>query len=467
MNTRSVTLTFAGIGSAACALIAQAADFSFAPPIAYQLPPSHAPLAIRLGDLNGDGKIDAVVPGRNWNYQPGSSSTVAVLRGNGDGTFTAWPSILVLEGSSEDAAIADVDGDGKKDVVITASGPHGRLAFARGHGDGTFDPVVFKADFERSPHGLTVGDLDNDGDVDVAVLNYVSASTQVVRNDLPGGGNLGLVATKRMGQYLGAIPYPQQITAADFDGDGRRDLLTTMIGGSRIGLTHFDGTNLREVDWKPAPIANEQPAVINASVFDIDGDGDLDVALPCLMITQSQKVVVFRNDGHGAMTQQSVFDTGFYFYSWCTTPIDVDGDGRRDLAIGTALTGLVAFMRNETAGPTAPLALTAQPVILPYGLFVRDLASADVDNDGDQDLVGVEIAGGTVFTMLNQTQQGGGVASDMGAKRPARPPAPPAILKQHPPMWVNVDVNGDGAVNAIDVALSLEQMALPTRGGAR
>src|SRR6187401_2109242 len=83
--------------SAACATIAPAADLSFAAPITTQLSRGHTHTAVRLGDL------DAIVTGRNWSSAEGDFGRVAVLKGNGDGTFTAWPDVLVSKCSSEDA----------------------------------------------------------------------------------------------------------------------------------------------------------------------------------------------------------------------------------------------------------------------------------------------------------------------------------------------------------------------------
>ena len=447
--------------AAASASTALAADFSFTPPVVTALPEAFTPTSIRLADLDGDGKLDAVVTGRNWDGEPDTFGHVAILKGAADGSFALFSQVAVPQGSSEDAAIADLDGDGKKDLVFTVSSARGRLAKAKGKGDGTFEAPVF-IDLERQPRGLTLVDLDGDSDLDVAAVNYYSGSVMVARND---GGTLTLAGTRRVNVYTGAIPYPTQVTGVEVSGDGKADLIVTALGAGRVSVSKGNATTAPPptVDWKPAPINEETPAVVGGSVADFNNDGRPDVALPVLLVTQSQKVVTLQNDGSGGYANQAVFDSAWFNLAWCSTPIDIDHDGRLDLAIGTAISGSVIFMRNETTGPGQAIKLTQVPVFVLYGYFVRDLTAADVDGDGDQDLVGVEIAGSTIFTLLNTTTAG---APDAPAGQPAkRKPVPPRPTKQT--FSLPSDRNQDGRRDAIDLAHWLEAWNSHLKAGAK
>lgn len=425
-----------------CAAVAESGQFAFDPPIVTTLPEGHGPTTVRLADLDGDGLLDAVVPGRNYTGDPKVPGRVAVLKGLGDGTFAAWPEIVIGETQSEDVAIADFDGDGKLDLAITLSTRLGRVLLLHGNGDGTFGRAV-EVLLERQPRGLVAADLDGDGDIDLAAVNYLSGSVTVLANE---GGTFAPAATRRLHAYIGGIPYPVQIQAPDATGDGRPDLITTAIGGGRVGvLAAGEGVvPARTVDWRPLPIGGESPAVIGASIADFDGDGAPDIALPVLLVTQSQKVVLLRNDGSAGFAERSVFDSASFFLAWCSAPIDIDGDGRIDLAIGTALSGSVVFMRNTTPSPGAAPILVAEPLFVPYGIFVRDLVAADIDNDGDQDVVGVEIAGSTLFVLRNRTGEGGVAAATEKPKQSDRPHRAAA------------DRNDDGAIDGLDLAIELE-----------
>lgn len=443
----------------ACAVAPQVgADVSFVGPIPSALPQGQTPITIKLGDLDGDGTLDAVVTGRNWDWKPGTTGRVAILKGAGDGTFAPWHELFVNEGDVEDAALVDLDGDRRLDLVVGVHGRDSRVASFRGLGAGDFSPPAYLS-IHRDPRGLCAIEMDDDGDLDIVQTNYESGSLSLLRNTK---GDLANVETVRLMRYLGGIPYPQSVVAVDLDGDRTKDLITTTLGAGRITVMRRlrAGGFGAPADWKPGLVNGEVPAVISSSIADFDGDGDQDAALPVLLITQSSKVVSLPNNGSGAFGAQTVSDTPGVGYNWCSAPLDFDGDGRVDLAVGTALTGTVCFMRNETAGPAQPIAFTFQWPFYSYGFFVRDIVSGDVDNDGDIDVVGIEIADSTIFTLLNENGGGkpGGVAG-RGAKREGWNPT-----KNNP---VTIDLTRDGKVDATDLGVWLGAWKPGATGGSR
>lgn len=444
-------LTLAAL-SAAPASFAGAADFSFSPIIESALPAGQTPIVVRLSDLDGDSKLDAIVTGRNWDGEPGTGARIAIMHGMGDGTFAPWHEAFVSEGHAEDARLVDLDGDRVLDLVVSVYGHTSRVATFRGNGDGTFQAPHY-VPIERTPRGLCTVDFDGDGDLDVVCTNYGSGSVSLLRNDGIAFVNVGAV---RLMRYLGGIPFPQQVNEADVNGDGLTDVMATTIGGGRLSVMRRTNATTfgSPVDWKPDLIGGEVPAVIGSSIADFDNDGDPDVALPVLLITQTQKVVTLQNDGAGGFATQKVHEILGFYFAWCSTPLDVDGDGRLDLAIGTALTGAVFFLRNETAPPPAPLTFVSQPLFVPYGFFVRDLTSGDVDGDGDADLVGIEIAGSTIFTLLNTTGQGFANAAPAPTPKRAWPRKMPAPPTSH-------DLTGDSTFDARDVAKWLSDWTAP------
>lgn len=132
------------------------------------------PRGIAAGDVDGDGDSDLVVT----NF---GANTVSVLRNNGRGGFTAGPTVAT-GGNPYDVKLGDLDGDGDRDMVVSNSGSssisvflnNGRGAFTAAPG-GPFAVGV-------SPGGLTLGDFDEDGDIDISSTNFGSNTTTILFN---------------------------------------------------------------------------------------------------------------------------------------------------------------------------------------------------------------------------------------------------------------------------------------------
>lgn len=121
------------------------------------------PSSLATGDLNQDGKVDIAVTN-------GSSNSVGVFLGNGNGTFQ--PQVEYQVGAAPSMVqIADLDGDGKQDLVVVNVNSNS-LSILLGHGDGTFDPqTLVDAGSGSAPRAIAVGDLNRDGRPDLASLN--------------------------------------------------------------------------------------------------------------------------------------------------------------------------------------------------------------------------------------------------------------------------------------------------------
>jgi hypothetical protein len=147
-------------GSNTVSLLLGAGKGLFKPAVNYAV--GTGPDALALADLNGDGKLDLVTSN-------GTGSTLSVLLGNGNGTFQTAVNYAVGE-DPEAVAVADVNGDGKKDLVVTANYdmPTGTVSILSGNGKGTFNQPVDYA-VGAGPVPVVVGDFNGDGLPDLAV----------------------------------------------------------------------------------------------------------------------------------------------------------------------------------------------------------------------------------------------------------------------------------------------------------
>jgi hypothetical protein len=181
---------------------------------------------IALGDLNGDDKLDAVGIG---GYMPGASG-VLVLLGRGNGTFMTAPT-LVLPDAAGAIAIADLNGDGKQDIV---SGTETSVNVFLGHGDGTFESqLAFPVMTATQATGLAgfgskiaVEDFNSDGHLDLVVMN--NQGFGIMLGD--GTGSFG------MPQYFSINGQVWSIAVGDFTSDGKPDIALTGQGTAWVVL---------------------------------------------------------------------------------------------------------------------------------------------------------------------------------------------------------------------------------------
>jgi len=162
--------------------------------------------SVAVGDVNGDGKPDLVVP-------DGGSNSVSVLLGNGDGTFQAARSFPVGTNPVH-VAVGDFNGDRVQDLAV-ANYFDFTVSVLLGNGDGTFQAArTFAA--SSYPWSVSVGDFNGDGVPDLATANLGSTTVSV----LLGNGDGTFQAAQNFGAGLG----PAFVAVADFNGDGKQDL---------------------------------------------------------------------------------------------------------------------------------------------------------------------------------------------------------------------------------------------------
>jgi FG-GAP-like repeat/Bacterial Ig-like domain (group 3)/Putative Ig domain/FG-GAP repeat len=241
-----------------------------------------------VGDFNGDGKPDVVVEtggGPSPGAVPGGTiANVTVLIGNGDGTFTASAASAtgVIEGAA--ITVADFNGDGKLDLAVggpslaTNSSDYdsGTVTILLGNGDGTFKAPVTIA----SPSGFTVSiaaaDLNGDGKPDLVVSNEenpaVMANYSGVFLVLLGNGDGTF--TNGTGANSGFQPSATSIAIADFNGDGKPDLAmaSEFYDAITIQLGNGDGT------FTATPASTVSSMGQTLVTADINGDGLPDLA---------------------------------------------------------------------------------------------------------------------------------------------------------------------------------------------
>jgi L-ascorbate metabolism protein UlaG (beta-lactamase superfamily) len=224
---------------------------------------------VRLADLDNDGDLDAF--NCNHVYQSGDSyinGGIQVWTNDGSGVFTDSGQDFG-DGWNTGGHLGDIDGDGDVDALVTAnSGTTGNTIWFN-DGTGRFTESLKKLSMSYSP-GLGLADLDGDGDLDAFVLH--SSLIQIWKND--GTGDFS-----GRGQRLTAAN-PRNAAMGDLDGDGDIDAFVAcgeyqVAAAARVFVNDGTGT------FTDSGLRLGDAVDSEASLGDLDGDGDLDVFLAC------------------------------------------------------------------------------------------------------------------------------------------------------------------------------------------
>jgi hypothetical protein len=351
-------------------VLRQLSDGTFAPPLAFPLNQAAGAVDLVLADLDDDGLLDAAVAHSN-----STSNSVLLLRGQGDGTLAPFEIIgPAADGRPVALAAGDVTGDGRADLIVAGWTATSVAVLAGPIGAG---PVVPAALVAMSPsavvRGARLGDVDDDGLLDVLVLLGGAAPEVLVARSL-GGGAFAAPQLWPTGLSSGAA-----IDVGDVDGDGDSDAVVAATPAGlqqQLAVLLSDGAGGRAAAHTfPLP-----PFQLGSSVELVLGELD-DDALPEILVTWDNYLGLrLTNLGGGQFAApEEVDSTGTR-----SRLADMDGDGRVDLVTLNEVFFLSGVWWQAGDGQGA----FALPPPLPAGMPNGPTLSADLDGDGDLDLLG-------------------------------------------------------------------------------
>ena len=345
---------------------------------------------VYAADLDNDGDMDVLSA---LGYRT-SEGNIAWYENDGSGNF-GQQQVITLDagGGAESVFAADLDSDGGMDALSASwnfNTSEGKIAWYKNDGSGNFGPQQTIALAAYFAHSVFAADLDNDGDMDVlsASTDYTTIDSKIAWYENDGNGNFGsqqIITT--------AVEHILTGFAADLDNDGDVDLLS-----ASNGYNTFDSKIVWHENDGNGNFAAEQVITLDAFgsqvvyAADLNNDGNLDVVSASHDTNFVSKIVWYENEGNGSFGAQQVVLSSVETIS--LTPLqvhaaDLDNDGDQDLLSASfeAFGGIekVAWYENEGNGNFGTQQILVDPVCCLFGPpFV---VTADLENDGDLDVL--------------------------------------------------------------------------------
>lgn len=358
------------------------------------------------------------------------------------------------------AVVADFNADGKSDVV-TGNYEGDSISILMGNGDGTFATSIAlpAGDGTESP---VVADFDGDGKLDIAAANLLDSTISIFLGNGAGGfaapasygvgfnphavvvadlngdgkldvasadgsqGTISLLLGTGSGTFLPATqigtdcPNPRDLVTADFDGNGSADFALTCQGAASIAILLGNG-----VGGFGAPTlvpVGMEPFGISLGNFDAGTSADLAVA-----VIGSDKVAILLGNGNGTFTAGMSL-SGIY-RPRDTRAADLDADGNQDLMVVDGADNLILYMGNGSGNFSAGTAF-------PVSGIPSSVASGDFNGDGKPDLVVTGSQNAVAGILLNISTEPLNIAPSATIE------AGSSYTFRKVPLWINRQTSG-------------------------
>ena len=363
--------------------LAQIDSSFFGSSVSYSVSPATGTSGVAEADIDGDGKPDLITVNAG-------NGTLNILRNTGSpGGFVS--SSFSAPGASYPAgtnpaylAVGDLDGDGDLDIAVSDSSSGNVYVWLNGSTSGVIDSTSMTSiHVGTTPYGIAIDDIDIDGKPDLLVAKKNVDSVSVLLNEI----SLPTVSFARTDFYTGSGTNPVEVRPeADIDGDGQIDVVAIGSGNSRICLLlntgSFDGT---------ASLGGSQLFTVGTGpsslvLVDADGDGKTDIVSSNYT---AGTISLLRNTsslGSPSFAAKVDVDAGSSPFKIAAS--DLNGDGKPDLVVTNRLVDSITVFQNAAPGPGPFTSSTFAPhVQFHVGVTPSGLTLGDVDGDGKPEIV--------------------------------------------------------------------------------
>lgn len=314
---------------------------------------------IRTADFDNDGDEDVVISINDF---------IAWYPNDGNGNFGEPNPIELNLNQSFNLLATDIDADNQVDLIVSYF-DQDWIVWYRNLGDGSFSGRQTIATELDSASGITHADIDGDGDIDL-VLGVTNGNGLYWVENMDGQGDFG-----GLNNIAPSLVQARRQRLGDVDGDGDIDIVSN--GSSGNWLSWFENIN-GQGDFQQNIIETDGLYENAFDIGDLDGDGDLDI------VSEKFDDLIWREnlDGLGNFSSNK-------FISSLTDNVsdiriaDLDNDGQLDVLSTSTGDNKIAWYKNIDGEGT----FGAQQILDTELFFPRSVDTADLDNDGDLDVL--------------------------------------------------------------------------------
>jgi hypothetical protein len=349
-------------------------------------------------DINNDNKVDiltANITGSSIGVYI-NNATNGVINST---TFLSTFNLSTLSAQPQQIFVADINNDGKKDLLIGYSTGYQFSIFINNYVSGVMSASSFtRMDITagNTPSGVCAGDLDGDGKLDIAVNNYSSSNIYVYRNTSLSSSSISFATPVSFSTGSS----PNSIAVGNIDSDGKFDLAVTNYGGNSISVFRNTSSGIGNISFSTTT-HSVQSSPYWIRLIDFDGDSNSEIICSNYY---GASVSIYRNTALSGILMASRVDLSVSpgAYPQASAIADFTGDLKNDIAVSVSSNNVASIFQNLYSTGSLTSSSFSSITNFSTGSSPVGAVAADLDFDYRPDLVIANYGSTTISVFKNR-----------------------------------------------------------------